>query len=275
MLMTVGHTRASNCSRSLLHSMESSSLESSHHVSPCEGCGYAQVKQKAVSKTTNRKADKPGKRIVLDAAGPYHETLGGNKYWFEAVDDWSRHGWDHFDTRKGKMVEFARALFINLKAQDKAVEYLCCNNAGENVKALKGLCNEFNVIVEFTAPDTPQQNGVVERRIAVLTQRANAMMMAANLSEDGRKLLWVEAVHTAKALENITSTTVNKKSAYELMTGKQCKLIPYLQPFGRLGTVTIRRKFSSKWKEKGKKMVMTGYGANHTGDTYKTFDPVA
>jgi hypothetical protein len=54
---------------------------------PCKGCGTAKAKQKAVSKTTNVKALRPGESIFLDAAGPYHETLGGNKYWFEAVDD--------------------------------------------------------------------------------------------------------------------------------------------------------------------------------------------
>jgi hypothetical protein len=57
-------------------------------LTPWEGCGYAQAKQRAVSKTTNTKASKPGKRIFLDMAGPYHETLGGKKYWFEAVNDW-------------------------------------------------------------------------------------------------------------------------------------------------------------------------------------------
>jgi hypothetical protein len=39
--------------------------------------------------------------------------------------------------------------------------------------------------------------------------------------------------------------------------------------------VTIRKKFQSKWKEKGKKMVMIRYGANHAGNMYKRFNPVS
>jgi hypothetical protein len=59
------------------------------------------------------------------------------------------------------------------------------------------------------------------------------MKMAANLNKHGRKMiLWAEAVHTANVLENITSTNINRKPAYEQMTGKNCKLIPYSQPFG-------------------------------------------
>jgi hypothetical protein len=56
---------------------------------------------------------------------------------------------------------------------------------------------------------------------------------------------------------------------------KKSGLLPYLQPFGRLGIVTIRRKFRGKWKQKGKKMMLIGFAAGHTGDTYKMFDPIA
>jgi hypothetical protein len=178
---------------------------------PCKGCGYAQAKQRAVSsKTTNTKPSKPGGRIFLDAAGPYLEILGGNKYWFEVVDDKTRTGWDHFSVVKSKLVVFARALLVKLKVQEHPVKYLRCNNVGETVRPLKSLCGEFGIMMELTAPDTPQHNGVVKRRIAVLTQRADALMMAVNLNkQDGRTILWVEAVHTVNTLENITSTTMN------------------------------------------------------------------
>jgi hypothetical protein len=55
---------------------------------PCKGYGTAKAKQKAASKTTNMKATRPGEHIFLDASGPYHETLGGNKYWFKEVNDY-------------------------------------------------------------------------------------------------------------------------------------------------------------------------------------------
>jgi hypothetical protein len=43
------------------------------------------------------------------------------------------------------------------------------------------------------------------------------MMMAANLNEEGHKVLWAEAVNTANTLENITSMSVNPMSAYEML----------------------------------------------------------
>jgi hypothetical protein len=40
-------------------------------LTPCEGCGYANAKVKAVSKTTTVKATKPGERLFLDTTGPF------------------------------------------------------------------------------------------------------------------------------------------------------------------------------------------------------------
>jgi hypothetical protein len=56
----------------------------------------AQAKQKAVSKTANIKAEESGERLFVDMAGPYHETLGGNKHQTQSTDDWSIYEWCFF-----------------------------------------------------------------------------------------------------------------------------------------------------------------------------------
>jgi hypothetical protein len=60
-----------------------------------------------------------------------------------------------------------------------------------------------------------------------------------------------------------------------MFTKEKTTLMPYLQPFGRLGIVMIRKNICGKWKEKGKRMMMIGYAPDHKGDTYKMFDPLA
>jgi hypothetical protein len=77
----------------------------------------------------------------------------------------------------------------------------------------------------------------------------------------------------ANTMENITATTKSAISADELATGEQSKLFPYLREFGRIGIVTIRQKFKSKWKEKGIKMIMVGYAADSSADTYRMYNP--
>jgi hypothetical protein len=66
-------------------------------LKPCEGCGYTKAKAKAVSKTTTVKATKPGERLFLDTTGPFSPTLNGYKFWIEAVDDYTRHGFCEFN----------------------------------------------------------------------------------------------------------------------------------------------------------------------------------
>ena len=61
------------------------------------------------------------------------------------------------------------------------------DNSGEN-KSLQKECNKQNlgVIFEFTAPGTPQQNSVVERRIPVLMGRSKAMLIQAGIDSKGK-----------------------------------------------------------------------------------------
>ena len=52
-----------------------------------------------------------------------------------------------------------------------------CDNAGEN-KVLERESDKIDlgIIFEYTAPGTPQQNGVVEREFVTVMRRARAMM---------------------------------------------------------------------------------------------------
>ena len=74
------------------------------------------------------------------------------------------------------------------------------DNSGEN-RSLKRECDRQNqgIIFEFTAPDTPQQNSVAERKISTLMVRARGMMIQAGLGQqDKRKKLLCEVISTAK-----------------------------------------------------------------------------
>ena len=70
-----------------------------------------------------------------------------------------------------------------LRGKGKPVRIIRCNNAGKNLKfhelsEMEGL----NLTFEFTAPGTPQQNGLVERMFATLTGRVHSMMNRARFT---------------------------------------------------------------------------------------------
>ena len=79
-----------------------------------------------------------------------------------------------------------------------------CDNAGENkVLERESDKNKLGNIFEYTAPGTPQQNGVVERAFMTVMRRARAMISHAGLTMAKRQQLWCEAAQTATMLNNI------------------------------------------------------------------------
>jgi hypothetical protein len=89
-------------------------------------------------------------------------------------------------------------------------------------------------------------------------------------------LLWVEYVNTVvNNMENISSNILNKKSPYELFTGKQSRLYgKIVVKFGRIGQVPLRKQHMGKWKEKSYRAIMVGYANNHFTDTSRLYNPV-
>ena len=53
-------------------------------------------------------------------------------------------------------------------------------------------CNEHGIKKEFSAPKTPQQNGVVERKNRVIQEMARVMLLNKNIPQK----FWAKAVNT-------------------------------------------------------------------------------
>jgi hypothetical protein len=131
----------------------------------CEGLALAKAKAKKVPKTTLLKSTAPGERMYTNISGSYKKSLIGSNYWVLFVDQYSSKAWNFFVRRKSMMAKVADKLFTKLKS---AGYTLCCNNAGENVTGLSKVCETHGIKEEFTAPHTPQQNGVVERKFVTI-----------------------------------------------------------------------------------------------------------
>jgi hypothetical protein len=136
----------------------------------CEGCALAKAKAKSVSKISSIRATLPGERLYVDISGPYKQTYVGSKYWILFVDDFSRKSWSFFVNAKSALSDVADGLFLQLRG-NTPVKYLRCDNAGENLSNLQAVCHKYNVGMEYTAPNTPQHNGVVERKFVTIRVR--------------------------------------------------------------------------------------------------------
>ena len=82
------------------------------------------------------------------------------------------------------MLIWIRGLSKKYKIEIKRIRL---DNSGEN-RSLQKECDKANlgIIFEFTAPGTPQQNSVAERRIPMLMGRARAMLIQAEIDSKGK-----------------------------------------------------------------------------------------
>ena len=144
--------------------------------------------------------------------------------------------------------------------------------SGEN-KSLQKECDKQNlgIIFEFTAPGTPQQNSVAERKIPMLMGRARAMLIQAGLEPKYKEEFWCEVISTATKLDNIMVRPERTKRPHILFYGEDAKYARSLRTFGEMGVVAIHegKKMRSKLDNRGKTCMFVGYADDHTEDVYR------
>ena len=106
----------------------------------------------------------------------------------------------------------------------------------------------MNICFEYTAVNTPQQNGRVDRKFATIYGRVGTMLMAAGIEGKLRQLLWAEAGNTAINLMNFHTSHQDQKSPYELFTKMETppKYALNLKHFGEIGITLRPQKIKSK-----------------------------
>ncbi|GKA49185.1 retrotransposon protein, putative, ty1-copia subclass [Tanacetum coccineum] len=92
------------------------------------------------------------------------------------------------------------------------------DRGGEDVSPLADLCVKHRIRHEFTAPYSPQQNGIAEKKNRALKEMVNAMLISSGLSQD----MWGgEAILTATYLLNKIPRKEKEETPYELWMGRK------------------------------------------------------
>jgi hypothetical protein len=121
--------------------------------------------------TVNAKHNR--ERLFMDISSIKTTSYGGSKFWLLVVDNKTDYLWSYFLKRKSETKDKICSLVLELNTKNGLnVLFIRCDNAGE--EELQKLAPQ--VQFEFTAPDTPQQNGWVERKFARLYGSVRAMM---------------------------------------------------------------------------------------------------
>ena len=204
-------------------------------------------------------------------------SMGGRQHWVMLVDEATNYKKSFFLEKKNEQVEPIVDWIKALKARHKIqVKIIRCDNAGENkVLERESDKNELGIIFEYTAPRTPQQNGVVERASMTDMGRVRAMMNHAGFTMAKRQQLWCEAAQTVTLLDNILVQDSAKKSPFTQFFGVDTKYAKHLRGFGEMHVVadTDNKVGRTKIDPRGKTSLFVGYSTQHAGDVYRLLNP--
>jgi transposase InsO family protein len=271
------HQRLGHVGESVLRStMRTHNITLTGTMIPCDACMLYKATQRPTRKITSITAQHPGDRMYVDTSGPFPRTLGGNHYWVKFCDQFSGMSWNIFIKERSMVFQVVKTKILQMKGQGIKINHMRLDNAGEHSDFVD-LCLKLGIQPELTAPHTPQHNGIVERRFATDLRRAQAMMEAADLTVGLRNLLRGEAIHTATFIGNmcVSPRNMHDTTPYEKFYKKKPQLQPVdLIQFGRIGYVTKRDKFQSKYKPKAYKCLFMGYSPYHSINTYRLYNPM-
>ena len=204
----------------------------------CNSCSLSKDRRKDLNKINTHKSNIPCERLYSEISYVNSLILGKKRFWILFVDEYSRFKWSNFVERKSDFVPTEISRLRELIYMKFKPKYLRIDNSGENLKLKNYLVNNIdfhsirNVNIEFTAPHTPQQNGVVEISFAFLYDKVRAMLNRAGFPLHLRELFWAECCNMATQLDNIL--VKRNHCSYELLFKKKPKVWNELHGFGEI-----------------------------------------
>jgi transposase InsO family protein len=188
-----------------------------------------------------------------------------------AVDDMSRYMWVVLLATK----DGASTALIHLQARAEAeagrkLGTLRTDRGGEFTAHTFGeYCAGEGIQRQLTAPYTPQQNGVVERRNQTVLGMARCMLKT--MGVPGR--FWGEAVTTAVfVLNRAPTTSLKNQTPHEAWYGTK-PAVHFFRIFGCVGHVKNTGGHLRKLDDRSTPMVFIGYEPG--SKAYRLYNPVA
>lgn len=197
--------------------------------------------------------------VHTDVCGPISPTAhDGSRYFVTFIDDFSNFTITYLIKNKSDVFQKFQEYYQMTKSQfGFSVSKLICDNGGEYVSGqFKSFCRNNGVILDYTIPYTPEQNGKAERMNRTLVERARTMINDSGVPKE----LWGEAIYTATYIVNrgpTESLSLNVTPA-EIWYGRKPNVSNF-RVFGSTAYSLIQKENRDKFDVKVEKCVMVGY----------------
>ncbi|KAD4584327.1 hypothetical protein E3N88_21928 [Mikania micrantha] len=239
---------------------------------PCEICLAGKQARGPFPKHTSFRAIKPLKLIHGDLCGPISPiTPAGKKYLFLLVDDFSRFMWGFLLSTKDEAFGAFKVFHDRIEREyGHKIGTLRTDRGGEFMsREFLAYCDTKGITRHFTAPYTPQQNGVVERRNRTVIEMVRSMLKENNVPRS----FWGEASrHAIFILNRVPTKAVCHMTPYEALKGSKPNL-EHLRVFGCVGYVKTPVTTQLK-KLDDRSTPMVYLGSEPGSKAYRMFDPI-
>jgi transposase InsO family protein len=152
----------------------------------CEGCVIGKQTRRQFGKS-KYSATRPLELIHTDICGPITPgSYSGKEYFITFIDDYSKKCWVYFLEKKSEAFETFKKFMVMVE-----------KTTGNNIRSLRSdrggeyLSNEFKLYCEnqkirrfLTAPYTPQQNGVAERKNRRILDMVRSMIKTKEMPKE-------------------------------------------------------------------------------------------
>lgn len=170
----------------------------SHDISDCSGCKLAKFSALPFNRSVSYSVA-PFDLIHSDVWGPAPvSTKGGSRYYVSFIDDYTRYCWVYLMKHRSDFINIYTAFRSLVRTQHSAViKCFRCDLGGEYTSTpFHNLLRSDGTIHQSSCTDTPQQNGVAERKHRHIGETARSLLLSASVPSE----FWGEAVLTASTL---------------------------------------------------------------------------
>lgn len=226
----------------------------------CECCIKGKMARLSFPKESFTRANENLDLIHSDLCGPMSIiTPSGNRYVLTLIDDYSRYTTVYFLKKKSEVNEKFRHFCAEVENKfGRKIKTIRTDNGGEYTSnKFEDYLKDMGICHHKSAPYSPQQNGIAERKNRSLMEMARCMILDANMP----KLYWAEAVNTANYLYNRLPTNACAKTPYELWNGVKPDLSK-LKIFGSKAYSKLPDEKRKKLDDKAKEYTFVGYADN-------------
>lgn len=187
----------------------------------CESCLVGKQVRKVFPKATLFRSSQALELLQADLCGPITPaTPSRNRYIFVIIDDHTRYMWTVLLKEKGEAFsKFKEFKMLVEKETGKMIVTLQTDRGGEFISSeFKSYCDQHGIKRHLTAPYTPQQNGVVERRNRTLLEMTRSILKAMKVPN----YMWGEAIrHSTYVINRVPTRALKNQTPYECLKNKK------------------------------------------------------